>query len=81
MTSVTVRFFALGRELMGTSELVLSLPTPTTVQDVIRHITAQHPQLERLPSFVVAKNAEYAFETDVVENGDELAIIPPVSGG
>lgn len=79
--NITVKFFALGRELVGRSALILTLEDGASVQDAVSHIQAEHPKFATLPSFLTAVNTRYAERTMILNNNDELAIIPPVSGG
>jgi molybdopterin synthase catalytic subunit len=74
---VTVRLFALLRERAGARELRLELPEGARVGDALR---ALGPLAEGLP-LVMAVNREYAAEDQTLDPGDELALIPPVSGG
>jgi molybdopterin converting factor subunit 1 len=79
---VTVRLFARLRDLAGAGELVRDLSAPATVQTVWRSLVADFPTLadyERTMS--VAVNAEYARMNADVTDGDEVAFLPPVSGG
>ncbi len=79
---VTVRLFARLRDLAGAGELVRDLSAPATVQTVWRSLVADFPALadyERTMS--VAVNAEYARMNVDVTDGDEVAFLPPVSGG
>ena len=79
---LTVRFFALYRDQTGVSTIVLNLPKTTTVRKLLRILKNQYPSLA--PSVVdimVAVNAEYSGEDTVLSEGDEVALIPPVSGG
>ncbi len=74
---VTVRLFAMLRERAGTGEVVLDLPEGARVADALErlgHLAAGLP-------LVMAVNREYAAEDRVLDSGDELALIPPVSGG
>ncbi len=79
--NVTVKFFALGRELTGRSEMALELPEAATVQALIDQLKSAHPRFARLKSYLVAVNMEYADLGAPLHDGDEVAIIPPVSGG
>jgi molybdopterin converting factor subunit 1 len=79
--TITVRLFALGRELVGRAELALVLAAGATANDVVQHLQAEYPAFERLPSFVLAVNNDYAERDEPLHDGDEVAIIPPVSGG
>jgi molybdopterin converting factor subunit 1 len=79
---VTVRLFARLRDLAGSGELVRDVPAPATVQSVWRELVAEMPALgdyERTMS--VAVNADYSRMTATVSEGDEVAFLPPVSGG
>ncbi|HEX8974944.1 MAG TPA: molybdenum cofactor biosynthesis protein MoaE [Solirubrobacteraceae bacterium] len=74
---VRVRLFAALRERAGTSELELDLPDGAQVRDVLEQVGALTGGLP----VVMAVNREYAGEEHVLRTGDELALIPPVSGG
>lgn len=75
---VTVRLFASLRERAGASELTLDLPDGASVADALAELRGVAP--EGLP-LVMAVNREYAPADQVLDPGDELALIPPVSGG
>ncbi|MCC7241605.1 MAG: molybdopterin converting factor subunit 1 [Acidobacteria bacterium] len=79
---VTVRLFARLRDLTGQGELVRDLPQEATVAGVWQGLVREFPGLAAYePSLSCAVNAEYAkFRTPVAE-GDEVAFLPPVSGG
>ena len=79
---VTVRLFARLRDLAGSGELVRDVATPATVETVWRSLVDEMPDLgvyERTMS--VAVNADYAKMSAKVSDGDEVAFLPPVSGG
>jgi molybdopterin converting factor subunit 1 len=79
---VTVRLFARLRDLAGTGEVIRDVPAPATVQTVWQALVREFPalvQYERTMS--VAVNAEYARMAAAVRDGDEVAFLPPVSGG
>ena len=79
---VTVRLFARLRDLAGAGELVREIQPPATVQTVWASLTAELPALvEYASTMSVAVNAEYARMAAVVHDGDEVAFLPPVSGG
>lgn len=79
---VRVRFFAGMRERMGKSELALSVPDAIDVAALEAHLAEQYPGLN-LPQqrFTVTVNRVYARPDRVLQDGDEVALIPPVSGG
>jgi MoaE-MoaD fusion protein len=74
---VTVRLFAMLRERAGAGEVTLELPEGARVEDVLERLGEM---AEGLP-LVMAVNREYAPADRVLDPGDELALIPPVSGG
>ena len=79
---VTVRLFARLREIAGWSERVCDVPSGATVESVWQWLVADYPNLagyER--SMSTAVNAEYARPGRTVHDGDEVAFLPPVSGG
>jgi molybdopterin converting factor subunit 1 len=79
---VTVRLFARLREIAAADELTRDLDGATTVRDVWRALVAEWPALEPYaPSLSCAVNAQYARMHTAVQDGDEIAFLPPVSGG
>ncbi len=79
---VSVRYFALVREHLGRSEETLSLPVGSTVGDAFALITADQPRLAGMRrSLMLMVNGDYVREGHPLADGDEMALIPPVSGG
>jgi len=79
---VRVRLFAVQRELAGTRDVALSLASPSTVEDAWTALAQRFPALAPgRPSVRFAVNGDYADATGPLADGDELACIPPVSGG
>jgi molybdopterin converting factor subunit 1 len=79
---VTVRLFARLRDLTGTGELIREVPTPATAHAVWNALVAEWPALREYEKTIsVAVNAEYSRMTARVQDGDEIAFLPPVSGG
>jgi molybdopterin converting factor subunit 1 len=79
---VKVRLFARLRDIAGAGELEREVQGPATVQAVWNGLVAEKPSLrdyERAMS--VAVNTEYARMNAAVADGDEVAFLPPVSGG
>ena len=79
---VTIKLFARLRDLAGTGELVRDVPAPATVRSVWKQLITEMPSLVEYESTMsVAVNAEYARMAAAVHDGDEVAFLPPVSGG
>jgi molybdopterin converting factor subunit 1 len=79
---VAVRLFASLRDVTGQADLTRDVPTPAAVEAVWEALVAEWPALAAYRSGIsCAINAEYAKFTDAVQEGDEVAFLPPVSGG
>jgi MoaE-MoaD fusion protein len=79
---VTVRLFAIQRQLVGRREVPLELAPGASIRDAWRALVAAYPALEPGATSVrFARNAAYADPADVLRDGDQLAVIPPVAGG
>jgi molybdopterin converting factor subunit 1 len=79
---VTVRLFARLRDLAGSGELVRDVPAPATVRSVWQGLVNEMPALQEYErTMSVAVNADYAKMSATVAEGDEVAFLPPVSGG
>ncbi len=79
---VRIRLFAVQRELAGTREVALDLPDGGTAADAWTGLVALHPALAPgRDSVRFARNGKYADATTGLTDGDEVAMIPPVSGG
>jgi molybdopterin converting factor subunit 1 len=79
---VTVRLFARLRDLVGDGELMREAPAGATVQTVWDALVREYPAVAPYAeSMSCAVNADYARMTAAVNEGDEVAFLPPVSGG
>jgi molybdopterin converting factor subunit 1 len=80
---VTIRLFARLRDLVGTGELTRDLPGDrATVDEVWRSLVREFPAAAAYEkSMSCAVNADYSRLTTPVADGDEVAFLPPVSGG
>lgn len=80
--TITVKLFAAYQEAYGVPELTLELPEGTLVLAVQERLIAEHPELEQwrdLSRFGV--NLQFAEPDTMLQDGDEVVLIPPVSGG
>ena len=79
---VTVQLFARLRETAGESRLSLDVPAGSTVADVWSAVTARYPDLGPFTRAIsCAVNEDFARVHRVIEDGDDVAFLPPVSGG
>ncbi len=79
---VTVKCFAWAREVTGADEIKLEVPEGGTVKELRASLGEKFPAFaERMESIAVSVNQEFAGDSHGVSVGDELALIPPISGG
>ena len=79
---VRILFFGMLKDIAGRGSELLSLPEDATLNDVLGHFGKQIPGLEALlPSIAMSINQEYAGPDAKLNPGDEIALLPPVSGG
>ena len=75
-----IKPFGIAREIVGGKEMVIETDI-VSVGDFRRVMVEKHPRLKELKSLLIAVNLVYAADTVKLRDGDEIAIIPPVSGG
>jgi len=78
--NVNVLAFGIVKDIFGKSSISLDIDGTTTA-DLKDSLERQYPRLKQLSSYMVAVNNEYAQDQCVLTEHDEIAIIPPVSGG
>lgn len=79
---VRVKLFAAARQAVGAEQAEVELPEQATVAQLREALADRHPDLERLLRHALfAVNAEYAQDATCLQATDEVACIPPVSGG
>lgn len=79
---VTVKLFAAYQDAVGQPELILELPDSTPVVAVCDRLIADYPELSQwreLTRFGI--NLQFVEPDTILQNGDEVVLIPPVSGG
>ena len=76
-----IKAFGISKDIIGNKLLELELPEGSTVRDLKKELFDTYTAFAELKSLYVALNNEYAEETVLLKEGDEIALIPPVSGG
>lgn len=78
---VKILLFGITRDIVGGRDSVVALNEGKTVGELRKVLMKQYPEMNRLRSLMIAVNDEYADDEDTIGEQDEIAIIPPVSGG
>jgi molybdopterin synthase sulfur carrier subunit len=80
--NVTVKLFAAYQEAFGLSELKLVLPMHAPVRAVLERLLIERPELDRWRDVTrFGVNLHFVDADTILQDGDEVALIPPVSGG
>lgn len=80
--TLTVHLFAAARDLLGQSQVEIELSEAVTVAELRSRLTLAYPKLQGLLArSAIAVNQDFAAEEALLTSADEVAVIPPVSGG
>lgn len=78
---VKVLTFGIAKEIVGARQVMVEVSLGATTADLRKLLEEQYPELHALATYMVAVNNQYANSDTPITEGDEIAIIPPVSGG
>ena len=81
---MTILLFGITKDIVGSSSISMPVSQASnlkTVGDLKTHLQKTYPGLNRLSSLAIAVNSNYAEEEEPINTYDEIALIPPVSGG
>jgi molybdopterin converting factor subunit 1 len=79
---IKVRLFANLRELVGEREITITVPGGITVSNLNNEILKKYPQLKSFSNkFVTSVNCKITTGDTIITSSDEIALLPPVSGG
>lgn len=78
---IKVLAFGIAKDIFGGQSIQIMLGEAADIATLKTLLEQQYPQLKELASYMIAVNDEYAHVDTVIQPGDEIAIIPPVSGG
>ena len=78
--TINILAFGIAKEILGRPHVSISVDDAMTVESLKQVLAQRYPEIKKLSSFMIAINGEYA-SSGIIRPGDEVAIIPPVSGG
>ena len=73
--------FGIARDIIGASLLEIEFKEHPSIGNMKHFLSQQYPEFEKLASLSLAVNANYVDDNYLIQQGDEVVIIPPVSGG
>jgi molybdopterin converting factor subunit 1 len=80
--TVNVLLFALCSDIVGSRKLDVEVTPGQSVQDLLSDLISKYPKLGQMErSLMISVNQSYVDRAQLLEDGDEVAMIPPVSGG
>ena len=80
MSTYRIKAFGITKDILGGKETVIELQGDT-VKDLKNELYGKYPELSGLRSLYIAVNNDYAEDAKQLSANDEIALIPPVSGG
>lgn len=78
---IDVLAFGIVRDIFGDDKISVDVDDNTDTEHLRTILEVQYSELKKLESYMIVVNEEYAQGSAVINEGDEIAIIPPVSGG
>jgi molybdopterin converting factor small subunit len=76
-----INLFGITRDIVGNSAIEIEMSQPSDVQAVLGKLRSNFPKLQEIKSLLIAVNSDYAEADLLLNEKDEIALIPPVSGG
>jgi sulfur-carrier protein len=80
MKKYKIKAFGITKDILGGKEVVIEAKA-ATVAELRQFLDTRYPQLKGLKSLLIAVNSSYAEDARQLDESDEIALIPPVSGG
>jgi len=78
---INILAFGISKDIFNSPSICVEIFNDATVYNLKYLLEQQYPRLKQLNSYMIAVNNEYALPGDTIHERDEIAIIPPVSGG
>lgn len=77
----TILAFGIVKELFNDKQIEMVFEKEITVGELRKELASRYPEIKKLRSYLIAVNDEYAEDALILKSTDEIAVIPPVSGG
>jgi molybdopterin synthase sulfur carrier subunit len=81
MVTLKIKAFGITKDILGSRNVELTLTEDGTVSGLRKMLSEKYPHMKGLKSLYIAVNNEYAEDSVVLTGEEEIALIPPVSGG
>ena len=78
---IDILAFGITKDILGKTLVNIEIPEGSSVQQLKEKLIASYPKMQELTWLLIAVNEEYGDEQQIIQAGDEIALIPPVSGG
>ena len=78
---IDILAFGITKDILGNTLVKVEIPEGSSVQQLKEKLITTYPKMQELTSLLIAVNEEYGDEMQIIKAGDEIALIPPVSGG
>ncbi len=79
--TVSILLFGISRDIVGSRSLQIDFSDKVSVKELMHTLEEKYPKFKELSSLLVAVDDEYASEDHILSGDEEIALIPPVSGG
>ena len=79
--TVLVLLFGISRDIVGSKSIQIDFEGEVRVKDLMNKMKENYPKFKELSSLLVAVNDEYSSDERILSGNEEIALIPPVSGG
>lgn len=73
--------FGITKDIVGKTLINFEMPEGSSVKELKTQLANKYPKIQELKSLLIAVNEEYGDESHILSERDEIALIPPVSGG
>ncbi len=81
-SEVLVKFFASARDIVGKKDLQMEIEKDSKVEDVMDDIFEKYPDLKDMEDqLLISVNKDRTDKSEILKDGDEIAVMPPVTGG